>query len=823
MANERLYAWGVNTYGQLGDGTTVNRNSPTPIGACTWKVVAGGGYHSLGIRADDCLSAWGRNDQGQLGDGTTTNRLEPTLIGTCTWKAVAAGPYVLADHSLGLRADNSLLAWGRNDKGQLGDGSTTNRTSPTLIGTCTWRFIAAGRYHSLALRADYALYAWGFNEQSQLGDGTTTDRLEPVAIGSCTWKAIAAGQEHSLGLRTDNCLLAWGRNNLGQLGDGTTTTRREPTAIGTCTWRFIAAGGSHSLGIRADYRLLGWGYNVYGQVGDGTTVTPRTAPTLIGTCTWKAIAAGNNHSLAIRNDNRLFAWGRNSYGQLGDGTNTARLEPTQVGVGTDLWLSFDGGVQHSLGAAFNPITVNAPLPVDGTTTFEQTVSLSASYVHSLGDPGTLRFQADAAPTFDTVALVTETTDAISGERGSANLLLAAAGVWYWRVRGESGSDISNWLVPVLTIERIGCLADAVSPADDHDVTTTPQPFVVRAYTDGEQQAVVRLQLDTVPTFDSGNVIELLSDPAASGEEHVFHQSLTGSQGWYWRARAEEAAGEDPAVSLWSSPRLLNVNTGGAVPADIAPDPEGIVPLDRTFTITWAATLDHVLTPTSGPTLRLQVQRDDDGEFPSPETETSDYVSGGERAAVPFPVTAPGDHWFRYRTLATYGDNSDWVAYLASVSRLVVFVRNPAWQSQVGPRPNRVFVRIRDSATVKTAEVPDVPAAEKVDYWAEVPDDTSAAEAQATANTILAVLQARPVSVAGPIALNVGAGFDRRVGVQWHEIDPTTGQRVLREQHSLVLAKQVHNIDAGTTELHLGDYTPPPEETLARILAKLSRP
>ena len=465
-----------------------------------------------------------------------------------------------------------------------------------------------------------------------------------------------------------------------------------------------------------------------------------------------------------------------------------------------------------------PITVSDPLPADGTFTASKQVTLSALYEHTEATAGTLRFQADVVDSFDSEHLVSDTVNVSSGNRGQVTLTLAGRGTWYWRVRGEQGEWISDW-VTGQTVVRVSCAAVVVSPADDHDVTVTPQVFQVEAESDDDEQLAVRVQIDTAGSFDSGNLIVLLSDLDDSGETHALTQAMLGSTTWYWRARAER---EDEAVSDWTATRTLNVDTGGALPISILPDPESTLVLDpATFLIEWSAVLDHALTPTAAKTLRLQVQRDTTDEFHAPVTEISSRVLGGQRATVPMSITIPGAHWLRFRTLADYGEASDWDVYEVTFTLATVFTREPSWQPQVGPRPNRVFVRIRGGAVVKTSQVPDVPAAAKVDHWLEVPEGTSESEAQATADSVLAVMQARPITVSGPIALSVAAAFDRRVVVQWW--DREDGEPVMREQHELVLAKKVHNIDTGETTLHLGDYTPPPEETIARILARLSRP
>ena len=405
-------------------------------------------------------------------------------------------------------------------------------------------------------------------------------------------------------------------------------------------------------------------------------------------------------------------------------------------------------------------------------------------------------------------------------------ILTNGKTYEWQVATKDAAGVEGPYCDAQTFDTAIPPAKAiiVSPAHNHDVVTAPQQFRVRAESNDGAQLHVRLQLDTAATFDTGNLIELLSDPQDSGTEHVFSQALLGTQTWYWRARAERDEAE-PEVSDWTVARNLNVDTGGAVPASILPDPEGgAIALPNDFLLAWSAVLDHALTPTASATLRLQVQIDTSEEFAGPETATSARASGGQRASVSGGVTAPGVYWVRLRTLADYGNDSAWATYQITVTVVTPFVRDPQWRAQTGPRPNRVYVRIAGTSTIKTAEVGGVAASAKVDHWVEVPSGTSEAEAQNTANAILAVLQGRPVSVSGPVALTVAAGFDRLVIAQWWEIDPATGGRVKREEHAgLVLAKKVHNIDDGTTELHLGDYTPPPEETLARILAKLSRP
>jgi alpha-tubulin suppressor-like RCC1 family protein len=314
------------------------------------SLAMGSGGHKLQIRSDGTLWVWGYNNNGQLGLGDTADRLVPVQAGTDTdWVSVAAGGYAGVGHSLALKDDGTLWAWGYNNYGQLGLGDTANRTSPTQVGTDTdWVSVTVGRHHSLAIKADGTLWVWGYNVFGQLGQGDTVNRTSPTQVGTDTDWAQAAGNGYSsYAIKTGGALWTWGYNYYGQLGLGDTANRTSPTQVGTDTdWVTVQSGESFAMGIRSDGTLWAWGDNTAGQLGQGDTAN-RTSPTQVGTDTdWAGVEGGSRHVIAVRTDGALWAWGNNYAGNLGLGDLNNRLVPTQVGIGTD-WAFPVAGVNDS--------------------------------------------------------------------------------------------------------------------------------------------------------------------------------------------------------------------------------------------------------------------------------------------------------------------------------------------------------------------------------------------------------------------------------------------------------------------------------------------
>ncbi len=332
--------------------------SPPPIGLHgSEKQIAVGGSHTCAITTSQTVKCWGYNVYGQLGDGTTTNRSTPVLVNGITGALeITAG----TSHSCARLANGTVKCWGRNNYGQLGDGTLTNVSTPVLVtglGTDTPVEISGGQYHTCARLASGAMKCWGANANGQLGNGTSVDSLTPVSVtGMSTAIEISAGNLHTCARLIDNTVKCWGANAYGTLGDGTTVDKLSPTLVtGLAPAAEISAGGYHTCARLVDNSVKCWGFNAYGALGDGTTIN-RSIPTAVsGPLTATKITAGSYHSCGRLTDNTVKCWGSNNYGALGDGTTTDRLVPTAVIGGPGTTIEFSTGYYYSCARLSNSI------------------------------------------------------------------------------------------------------------------------------------------------------------------------------------------------------------------------------------------------------------------------------------------------------------------------------------------------------------------------------------------------------------------------------------------------------------------------------------
>jgi alpha-tubulin suppressor-like RCC1 family protein len=444
-----LWMCGYNNLGQLGDNTITKKSSPvqTVAGGTNWKQVACGRWHTAAIKSDGTLWGWGRNNGGPLGDNTITTKSSPvqTIAGGTNWKHVSCG----GEHTVAVKTDGTLWGWGYCGYGQLGDNTTANKSSPvqTITGGTSWRWVAAGLYHTAAIKTDGTMWLWGYNTNGQLGDNTTTRKSSPVQtiIGGTNWKMVAAGmynttaiQESSTpyvtnvaiagttsttmlssytytatmtynnGTTSTDCTLlnwsagggtgsstitgvtssnvtvsmdldgtdsltastttgvtktlslttsgfsatlwGWGYNGQGQLGDNTRTSQLSPvqTIAGGTNWKQVSGGSQFTAAVKSDGTLWTWGYNAQGGLGtNNTTRVSSPVQTVAGGTNWKQVSCGLYHMSAIKTNGTLWSCGYNHKGQLGDNTITKKSSPVQTVAGGTNWKQVSGGQYHT--------------------------------------------------------------------------------------------------------------------------------------------------------------------------------------------------------------------------------------------------------------------------------------------------------------------------------------------------------------------------------------------------------------------------------------------------------------------------------------------
>jgi len=397
-----LYCWGANFLGQLGDGTTINRNSPKRESAngTDWFQVSAGLNHTCAVRTTGTLWCWGDNYNGQVGDGTMTYKLNPTQESTnaADWAYVSVG----GNTTCALKTGGSLYCWGENTYGQFGNGTTGYQNlNPTQIGTSLWIKISNSYNHTCGIKTDGSLFCWGSNQDGELGIGSKTikKKTTPARVGkaktwtdisvggadsgkSCgimggklycwgnNWKAFLVGgtnkkqlspfqigtkknwtrvdvlEWHQCAINLSGELACWGDNSYGQLGNGKAQSLPgSALSLTALIWTQVQVGDKHTCGLIDTGLLYCWGNNEYGQIGN-SIFGEKVSPVQIGADSWLKIAGGLYSACAIKSDNTIFCWGKNDYGQLGDGTKENRKAPVQVGTDID-WGEIAVGGAHA--------------------------------------------------------------------------------------------------------------------------------------------------------------------------------------------------------------------------------------------------------------------------------------------------------------------------------------------------------------------------------------------------------------------------------------------------------------------------------------------
>lgn len=336
--DNRVYCWGGNRRGMLGDGTTNRHLNPVAVaGGLSFRQVSAGVWHTCGVTTDYRAYCWGYNHSGQLGDGTTVQRLRPVAVGGGhLFRQVIAGWWHTCGRSY---PDNRAYCWGENGSGQLGDGTggytgeaNIRRIPVAVAGGRVFRDLSAGGNHTCGVTTTDQGYCWGWNSYGQIGDSTDNSNVKvtPVLIaGDHAFRQVEAGMYHTCGLTTTSRAFCWGNGREGQLGNGKTYLSFWPRAVtGGLSFSRVTAGLRHSCGETTENRVYCWGNNFpNGEIGDGTIIDRLRPVAVAGGHLFQQVSAGHEYTCGKKASGVVYCWGWNEYGQFGDGTMITRLKP----------------------------------------------------------------------------------------------------------------------------------------------------------------------------------------------------------------------------------------------------------------------------------------------------------------------------------------------------------------------------------------------------------------------------------------------------------------------------------------------------------------
>ena len=350
----KLWAWGENEKGMLGQNSTVRYSSPVQIPGA-WKTVSrsGEGYATAAIRTDNTMWIWGSGSYGRLGQNTagpSADRSSPVQIPGTTWSDVS----ITHKGGMAIKTDGTLWAWGYNQYGQLGQNEvsewpnyTNSYSSPVQIPGTTWASqdgSLQGASASAAIKTDGTLWTWGDNEKGELGQNNTTEYSSPTQIPGTTWSKISFGNLINMAVKTDGTLWAWGQNYYGQIGQNNRTDYSSPVQIPGTTWNNIYCNSAHESATKTDGTLWAWGQNNYGQLAQNDR-TLYSSPVQVPGTTWDIVGGGMDINLVTKTDGTLWVWGVNNDGMLGQNSTVRYSSPVQI-PGTD-WYGVGSSFESS--------------------------------------------------------------------------------------------------------------------------------------------------------------------------------------------------------------------------------------------------------------------------------------------------------------------------------------------------------------------------------------------------------------------------------------------------------------------------------------------
>lgn len=516
--------WGRNNAGQIGNGTQTDSSTPVNVSGLSsgMSSVSAGYAHTCAVTTSGGVKCWGLNDFGQLGNGTTTNSTTPVDVSGITGvSSISAGGY----HTCAVTSSGAIKCWGRNAYGQLGNGNTTDSTIPVDVNGLTTGVatVSTGNYHTCAVTSSGGVKCWGLNDIGQLGNGTTTNSNTPINVTGLTSgvAAVSSGGYYTCALTTSGGVKSWGNGGDGRLGNGATANSTTPVDVNGLasgvTALSCSEGGAHALVINSSGAALSWGDNDYGSLGNGSTADSSTSVNVSGlTSGLSSISAGGNTSCVLTSSADVKCWGRNDFGQLGDGTTTNNNTPVSTLI--DLILP-------SISASDSP----DPFSPEGDTYQDTTTfTLSASDTSGIASYN-LKIYADAGKT--------QLKKTFSG---TVNPPASVS----WNGKGDDGIQVSNG-----TYTYVFQACDSASPsncASTADATITVSAVAMKSGRTDETGTN-----GGATAYNNGR--RIVRD--SLGNIHLVYSSWATGEIYYVKSTDNGAN--------WSSPLNLSNNTGNS--------------------------------------------------------------------------------------------------------------------------------------------------------------------------------------------------------------------------------------------------------------------
>lgn len=336
LKNLRIWAWGVDGGGQLGDNTVTAKSSPiSVVGEHAFIAIGTSSGTTLGLKSDGGAWTWGTGTSGELGDSTATSKSSPvSVVGAHSFISIAGQ----ASTNGALKTDGSAWTWGAGASGTLGDNTATAKSSPvSVVGAHIFIQLAGGKSNFYALKSDGSAWAWGVGTSGALGDNTATAKSSPVSIvGGHIFSLIAGGvgnSNHAAAIKSSNgSAWCWGEAASGGLGDNQVAANRSSpvSVVGAHSFTSISAATNYTTGLKADGSVWSWGLGTDGQLGDNTATSKSSPVSVVGGHSFIALKAVATNVMALKNDGSIWSWGLGTNALLGDNTTTSKSSPVSV-------------------------------------------------------------------------------------------------------------------------------------------------------------------------------------------------------------------------------------------------------------------------------------------------------------------------------------------------------------------------------------------------------------------------------------------------------------------------------------------------------------